>query len=203
MQRVHSGPCSHPRPYAGTRGMVRSGFQPTGCLAQPGPAAVSRLKTPDCSEKAAGCLEVGAAAVQALPWSLHHCPRSNGTWPAPWWEVSLALWPLGAGGTAGAFPQEAGAQGSTHVSQLAESPHGRKAPVPPSPSCCSAAQGRGPLREPMKTRLSQQQRDHESAEGRPCQSREVGALAAPAPPAVPQLQNTGQVSRRQRRTMRR
>ena len=34
----------------------------------------------------------------------------------------------------------------------------------------------------MKTRLSQQQRDHESAEGRPCQSREAGALAASAPP---------------------
>lgn len=138
----------------GPGGWYTSSFQPTGCLAQPGPtvvsrlkasdpAAESRLKAPDRSEKAAGCLEVGGVAVQALPWSLHCCPRSNGTWPAPWREVSLALWPLGAGGTARAFPQEAGARGSTHVSQLAESPHGRKFPVPPSPSCCRAAAGAG------------------------------------------------------------
>lgn len=148
----------------GPGGWYASGFQPTGCLAQPGPAVASRLKaltaTPGGrSEKAAGCLEVGGVAVRALPRSLHCCPRSNGTWPAPRWEVSLALWPLGAGGTARAFPQEAGARGPP-TSPSWQSHHTAGSPrCPQAPPAAARPRGTGagapcfpkPLREPVKT----------------------------------------------------
>lgn len=150
VQRVHSGLRSRLRPCAGARGTVRKRLPavrlPAGpSRAQHGEQAEGPSPPPlgGRSEQEAGYLEVWGAGVQALPRSLHRCPRSNGTWPAPRWEVNLALWSLGAGGTARPSHKRQGLRlhpclppGRVTTQQEAPLCH-------LSPSCYSAARGWG------------------------------------------------------------